>query len=105
MLICDTYKLHKMVDDFCIEKRPKSMDIHSMIYRSMKQEDFLKPKDHTEDMEEADVIKLNMICVALSAMTDEARKVPLKKIIEHYMYLWDITEADLLGYMTEEIDG
>lgn len=104
MLICDTDKLHKMVDDFCIEKRPKSMDIHRMIYKSMKQKDILKPTDHTEHMEETDAIKLKMVSSAFSSMMDELRTVSFKKFIEYYMYLWDITEADLLGYMTEEID-
>lgn len=104
MLICDTGKLHKIVDDFCIEKRPKSIDIHHMIHRSMKQKDFLKPKNHTENMKEVDAKKLEMASSVLSIMLDNMRNISFKKFIEYYMYLWDITEADLLDYMTEEID-
>ena len=96
MKICDIDKLHKMVDEFCVENRPKSIDIHRMINECTIEKSFLKPKDHAEHIEENDAIKLKMACGTFSYIMDEMRTVSLKTFIEYYMYLCDLTEEQLL---------
>lgn len=46
MKICDTDKLHKIVDDFCVENRPKSIDIHRMINECTVDKHFLQQKEY-----------------------------------------------------------
>ena len=108
MIICDTDKLHKMVDDFCIEKRPKSIDIHKMIRECTVNKHVLQQKEfkpnYDNDLEITDAIRLEMAMDVFAEMFNCFNNISIKQFLEHYMWLYDLTEADLLGYMTEEID-
>ena len=100
MIICNTDKLHKMVDDFCIEKRPKSIDIHKMISECTEYDSILIPKEfksnYDNDSEVASRIKLNMAVAVFETLLEELEDISIKQFIEHYMYVCELTEDDIL---------
>lgn len=101
MKICNIDKLHQMVDEFCVDKRPKSIDIHKMIRECTEYNSILVPKeykpDYSNDSEVASRIKLNMAIEIFETLLGELEDVSIKQFIEHYMYVCDLREDDILG--------
>lgn len=100
MKICNADKLHEMVDEFCVDKRPKSMDIHKMIRECTEHDSILVPKeykpDYSNDSEVASRIKLNMAIEIFETLLGELEDVSIKQFIEHYMYDCGLIEDDIL---------
>ena len=100
MKICNTDKLHKMVDEFCVDKRPKSIDIHKMIRECTEYDSILIPTEYkpnyTNDSEVASRIKLNMAVEIFETLLGELEDISIKQFIEHYMYVCELTEDDIL---------
>lgn len=97
---CNFDKLHKMVDEFCIDKRPKSLDIHKMIRECTEYNSILIPTEYkpnySDDSEVASRIKLNMAVEIFETLLEELEDVSIKQFIEHYMYVCELTEDDIL---------
>lgn len=102
MIICDTDKLHKMVDDFCIEKRPKSIDIHRMINECTVNKHILQQKkyepNYDKDLEIVDSIRLEMAIDVFTEMLEGFNNISIKQFLEHFMWLYDIREAEILEF-------
>ena len=100
MKICNVDKLHEMIDEFCVEKRPKSIDIHKMIRECTEYDSILVPKeykpDYSNDSEVASRIKLNMAIEIFETLLGELEDVSIKQFIEHYMYDCGLIEDDIL---------
>lgn len=100
MKICNTDKLHKMVDEFCVNKRPKSIDIHKMIRECTKYDSILIPTEYkpnySNDSEVASRIKLNMAVEIFETLLGELEDVSIKQFIEHFMDVYGLTEDDIL---------
>ena len=102
MKICDTHKLHMMVDEFCIDNRPKSIDIHNMINKCIVDTCILQPREYKpnydNDLEIENCIKLEMAMEILKTLAEEVSDtISFKQFIEHFMYLYDLTQEDLLN--------
>lgn len=101
MVICDTDKLHEMVEEFCIEKRPKSMDIHRMINECTVNKHVLQPKEfepnYLNDLEIENSIKLKIAIEVFNTILDEVEPtISIKQFLEHYMCVYGLTEDDIL---------
>lgn len=100
MIICDTDKLHKMVDDFCIEKRPKSIDIHRMIRECTVNKHILQQKEfepnYLNDLEIENSIKLKIAIEVFHTILEEIDTISVRQFLEHYMCIYDLREEDLL---------
>lgn len=101
MIICDADKLHKMVEDFCMEKRPKSIDIHRMINECTVNKHILQQKEYKpnydNDLEVENSIKLKMAMEVFKTILEEVSDtISIKQFIEHFMWLYDLTEEEIL---------
>lgn len=97
---CNINKLHEMVDEFCVDKRPKSIDIHKMIHECTEYDSILIPTEYkpnySDDSEVSSRIKLNMAVEIFETLLEELKDVSIKQFIEHYMYVCELTENDIL---------
>ena len=79
MKICNVDKLHEMVDEFCVDKRPKSIDIHKMIRECTEYDSILIPAEYkpnyTNDSEVASRIKLNMAVAVFETLLEELEDI------------------------------
>lgn len=100
-MIVDGKKLIQTVDKFCIEKRPKSKDIIDMITECrMTKEPLLVPKryipNYDDDAGVENSIKLDLAQELFVKMMEEMENISIKDFLQHIMYLYDMTEYDIL---------
>lgn len=101
-LLVDGTKLKVMVEEFCIDKRPKSIDILNMIDDcKILNEPILQPKefeckDHSDNSKVCDVVKLSLAEDIFTTMLENMESISIKDFIQHIMYLYGFTEYDIL---------
>ena len=100
-MIVDGKKLIQTVDKFCIEKRPKSKDIMDMIAECrITKEPLLAPKryipDYYNDADVENSIKLDLAQDLFVKMMEEMETISIKDFLQHIMYLYGMTEYDIL---------
>lgn len=100
-MLVDETKLMQMVDEFCIEKRPKSKDIFDMIAKCrVSKEPLLVPKEYKpnygNDRNVSDAIKLDLAVELFVKMMEEMETISIKDFLLHIMYLYGMSEYDIL---------
>ena len=100
-MLVDGKKLIQMVDEFYIEKRPKSKDIMDMIKECrVSKEPLLVPKEYqpnyNSDTNVSDAIKLDLAEELFTKMLEEMETISIKDFLQHIMYLYDMSEYDIL---------
>lgn len=101
-MLVDGTKLKAMVEEFCIDKRPKSIDILNMIDDcKISNEPILQPKkfeckDYDDNAKVSDAVKLSLAEDIFTTMLENMESISIKDFIQHIMYLYDLTEYDIL---------
>lgn len=101
-MLVDGTKLKAMVEEFCIDKRPKSIDILNMIDDcKISNEPILRPqafecKDYDDNAKVSDAVKLRLAEDIFTTMLENMESISIKDFIQHIMYLYDLTEYDIL---------
>lgn len=101
-MLIDGNKLIKMVDELCIEKRPKSKDIKDMITTCrISKNPILTAKEYISDenteTSACDPEKLDLAVKIFYTMLSEIDGITVKDFLQHYMQMYDKSEYDILA--------
>lgn len=97
-MIIDEQKLFQMVDEFCVDKRPKSMDIKRMVRMCRSQTPILTAKDYQapDPEDQSSAVKLKFAVEIFNKMMEEMPEVSMKDFLQQYIYTNDLTLSDIL---------
>lgn len=101
-MLVDGTKLKTMIEEYCVDKRPKSVDILKMIDEcKISNEPILKAKefecsDFNDDSKVADVVKLRLAEDIFTTMMENMESVRIKDFLQHIIHLYDMSEYDIL---------
>ena len=100
-MLVDGTKLIQMVNEFCIDKRPNSKDIIDMVLDcKIIEEPLLVPTeyepDYGNDTNVSDAIKMDLAQELFVKMMEEMETISIKDFLQHLMYLYDMSEYDIL---------